>query len=385
MSQVIPKRSMLSEDATHELGRRPPPPNSLSKPKGRVAIRDAYAAFVKKIGFLSFGHWSETPPSKTRSASDFLHQSIDLAVAAEELGLDGAYFRVHHFARQAASPFPLLAAIGARTSRIEIGTGVIDMRYENPMYMAEDAGAADLISDGRLQLGISRGSPEQVIEGWRYFGFAPAEDETDAAMARRHTEVFLKVIEGEGFAEPSPRPMFPNPPGLLRLEPYSPGLRERIWWGSSSTATSVWAAKLGMNLQSSTLKNDETGEPLHVQQRKQIEAFRYAWAEAGHRRQPRVSVSRSIFALTTDLDRAYFGGDTNSTDQIGMIDENTRAIFGRSYAAEPDVLVKELAQDEAIEAADTLLLTIPSQLGVDYNAHLLEDVLNYVAPQLGWR
>src|SRR3984885_9437342 len=263
---------------------------------------------MKKIGFLSFGHWTPSPQSQTRSASDALLQSIDLAVAAEELGADGAYFRVHHFAHQAASPFPLLAAIGARTSTIEIGTGVIDMRYENPMYMAEDAGAADLISDGRLQLGISRGSPEQVIEGWRYFGFVPAEGETDADMARQHTEVFLKVIEGEGLAEPSPRPMFPNPPGLLRLEPYSTGLRERIWWGSGSTATSVWAAKLGMNLQSSTLKDDETGEPLHVQQRRQIEAFREAWAESGHRRQPRVSVSRSIFALTTDLDRAYFGG-----------------------------------------------------------------------------
>jgi alkanesulfonate monooxygenase SsuD/methylene tetrahydromethanopterin reductase-like flavin-dependent oxidoreductase (luciferase family) len=362
----------------------------VSQPASRRPLRgdvieDVYADFVKKIGFLSFGHWSDSPPSQTRSASDFLHQSIDLAVAAEELGLDGAYFRVHHFARQAASPFPLLAAIGARTSRIEIGTGVIDMRYENPMYMAEDAGSADLISDGRLQLGISRGSPEQVIEGWRYFGFVPEEGETDADMARRHTEVFLKVIEGEGFAEPSPRPMFPNPPGLLRLEPYSAGLRERIWWGSGSTATSIWAAKLGMNLQSSTLKDDETGEPLHVQQRRQIEAFRDAWAEAGHRRQPRVSVSRSIFALTTDLDRDYFGRDRNSTDQIGMIDENTRAIFGRSYAAEPDILVKELAQDEAIEAADTLLLTIPSQLGVEYNAHLLADLLDYVAPELGWR
>ena len=357
----------------------------IPSPAKGVFIEDVYAGSVKKIGFLSFGHWSDSSPSQTRSASDFLHQSIDLAVVAEELGLDGACFRVHHFARQAASPFPLLAAIGARTSRIEIGTGVIDMRYENPMYMAEDAGSADLISGGRLQLGISRGSPEQVVEGWRYFGFAPGEGETDADMARRHTEVFLKVIEGNGFAEPSPRPMFPNPPGLLRLEPYSAGLRERIWWGSGSTATSIWAAKLGMNLQSSTLKDDETGEPLHVQQRRQIEAFHNAWAEAGHPRQPRVSVSRSIFALTTDLDRDYFGRDRNSTDQIGMIDENTRAIFGRSYAAEPDILVKELAQDEAIEAADTLLLTIPSQLGVEYNAHLMADVLDYVAPELGWR
>jgi alkanesulfonate monooxygenase SsuD/methylene tetrahydromethanopterin reductase-like flavin-dependent oxidoreductase (luciferase family) len=340
---------------------------------------------VKKIGFLSFGHWSPDAHSETRSAADFLHQSIDLAVAAEELGVDGAYFRVHHFARQAGSPFPLLSAIGARTSKIEIGTGVIDMRYENPMYMAEDAGAADLISSGRLQLGISRGSPEQVVDGWRHFGFAPLEGETDAEMARRHTEVFLKVIEGEGFAQPSPRPMFANPPGLLRLEPYSEGLRERIWWGSASNATGAWAAKLGMNLQSSTLKFDETGEPLHVQQRKQIEAYRQAWKEAGHAREPRVSISRSIFALTNDLDRAYFGRDRNSQDQIGMIDEQTRAIFGRSYAAEPDVLVRQLKEDEAIQAADTLLLTVPNQLGVDYNAHVLENILTHVAPELGWR
>ncbi len=204
-------------------------------------------------------------------------------------------------------------------------------------------------------------------------------------MARRHTEVFLKVIEGEGFAQPNPRPMFPNPPGLLRVEPHSDGLRDRIWWGSSSNATSVWAAEHGMNLQSSTLKDDETGEPLHVQQRKQIEAFRQAWKAAGHQREPRVSVSRSIFALTTDLDRAYFGRDRNSSDQVGMIDDTTQAIFGRSYAAEPDILVKQLQQDEAIEAADTLLLTIPSQLGVDYNAHLLGDILTHVAPELGWR
>jgi alkanesulfonate monooxygenase SsuD/methylene tetrahydromethanopterin reductase-like flavin-dependent oxidoreductase (luciferase family) len=224
-----------------------------------------------------------------------------------------------------------------------------------------------------------------VIDGWRHFGYSPAEGETDADMARRHAEVFLTVIEGEGFARPNPRPMFPNPPGLLRLEPHSAGLRDRIWWGSGSNATSVWAAKLGMNLQSSTLKDDETGEPLHVQQREQIEAFREAWKEAGHRREPRVSVSRSIFALTTDLDRAYFGDDRNSQDQIGMIDETTRAIFGRSYAAEPDVLVEELAKDEAIQAADTLLLTIPSQLGVDYNTHLLENILTHVAPDLGWR
>src|SRR5471030_1851480 len=340
---------------------------------------------MKKIGFLSFGHWTPSPQSGTRSASDALLQSIDLAVAAEELGADGAYFRVHHFARQLSSPFALLAAIGAKTRSIEIGTGVIDMRYENPLYMAENASAADLISGGRLQLGISRGSPEQVIDGWRYFGYQPAEGETEADMARRHTEVLLDVLRGEGFAKPNPQPMFPNPPGLLRPEPYSEGLRERIWWGASSNATAVWAAKRGMNLQSSTLKDDETGEAFHIQQAAQIRAFRSAWKEAGHTREPRVSVSRSIFALIDDRDRAYFGRGREEEDQVGLIDENTRAIFGRSYAAEPDVLIEQLRKDEAIAEADTLLLTVPNQLGVDYNAHVIESILKHVAPGLGWR
>ncbi|NIF20457.1 LLM class flavin-dependent oxidoreductase [Candidatus Pantoea multigeneris] len=340
---------------------------------------------MKKIGFLSFGHWTPSNQSATRSAQDVLLQSIDLAVAAEELGADGAYFRVHHFARQLSSPFPLLAAVGARTKTIEIGTGVIDMRYENPLYMAEDAGAADLISNGRLQLGISRGSPEQVIDGWRHFGFSPREGESDADMGRRHTEELLEVLRGEGFAEPNPQPMFPNPPGLLRLEPFSEGLRERIWWGSGSNATAEWAAKLGMNLQSSTLKDDETGEPFHIQQAKQIRLYREAWKAAGHTREPRVSVSRSIFALVNQMDRMYFGRSGQESDSVGYLDANTRAIFGRSYAAEPEKLIKLLAEDEAIAEADTLLLTVPNQLGVDYAAHTIDAILKYVAPELGWR
>ena len=340
---------------------------------------------MKNIGFLSFGHWSPSPQSGTRSASDALLQSIDLTVAAEELGADGAYFRVHHFARQLGSPFPLLAAVGAKTSRIEIGTAVIDMRYENPLYMAEDAGAADLIAGGRLQLGISRGSPEQVIDGWRYFGYAPREGETDADMARANAEMFFELLKGKGFAQPNPSPMFPNPPGLLRLEPHSEGLRDRIWWGAATDATAVWAAKLGMNLQSSTLKFDETGEPLHVQQAKQIRAYREAWKAAGHEHTPRVSVSRSIFALVNDMDRAYFGRGGESTDHFGYIEPEKRAVFGRTYAAEPDVLIEQLREDEAIAEADTLLLTVPNQLGVDYNAHVIEAIVKHVAPGLGWR
>jgi alkanesulfonate monooxygenase SsuD/methylene tetrahydromethanopterin reductase-like flavin-dependent oxidoreductase (luciferase family) len=346
---------------------------------------DAFMMPVKHIGFLSFGHWSASPGSQVRTGADSLLQSIELAVAAEELGADGAYFRVHHFAQQLGSPFPLLAAAGAKTSRIEIGTAVIDMRYENPLYMAEDAGAADLIAGGRLQLGISRGSPEQVIDGYRYFGYVPAEDSSASDMAREHAKLFLEVIQGDGFAQPNPRPMFPNPPGLLRVEPYSEGLRERIWWGAGSQKTAAWAAEMGMNLQSSTLIDNESDKPFHVQQAEQIAAYRAAWKEAGHEREPRVSVSRSIFALTSDQDRMYFGARNEDKDQVGFIDAQTQAIFGRSYAAEPDVLIQQLKEDEAIAAADTLLLTVPNQLGVDYNAHVIDSILTHVAPALGWR
>jgi alkanesulfonate monooxygenase SsuD/methylene tetrahydromethanopterin reductase-like flavin-dependent oxidoreductase (luciferase family) len=341
---------------------------------------------VKKIGFLSFGHWSDSPWSQVRSGADALIQSIELAEAVEDLGADGAYFRVHHFARQLASPFPLLAAVGARTKRIEIGTAVIDMRYENPLYMAEDAGAADLIAGGRLQLGISRGSPEQVIDGFRYFGYQPADDDpVGANLAREHTDVFLQVITGAGFAQPNPSPMFPNPPGLLRPEPFSAGLRDRIWWGAGSRATAEWAAKQGLNMMSSTLMTEDAGVPFHELQAEQIRLFREAWAAAGHQRESQVSVSRSIFALVDDRDRAYFGRGDQEADHVGYLDAQTKAIFGRSYAAEPDVLVKELAKDTAIEAADTLLLTVPNQLGVEYNAHAVESILKYVAPELGWR
>jgi alkanesulfonate monooxygenase SsuD/methylene tetrahydromethanopterin reductase-like flavin-dependent oxidoreductase (luciferase family) len=340
---------------------------------------------MKKIGFLSFGHWSNHPAYQTRTAGDTLLQSIDLAVAAEELGIDGAYYRVHHFARQLASPFPLLSAIGAKTNKIEIGTGVIDMRYENPLYMVEDAGAADLIAGGRLQLGLSRGSPEQVIEGWRYFGYAPEEGETDADMGRKKALEFLQRLDGKGFAEPNPYPMFPNPPGLLRLEPHSDGLRERIWWGATSNATAVWAAEQGMHLQSSTLKFDESGKPFHIQQAEQIRLYKDAWKKAGHQREARVSVSRSIFALVNDQDRMYFGQQGKSADSFGYIEPEKRAVFGKSYAAEPNQLIKELAEDEALQEADTILLTIPNTLGVDYNVHVLSAILEHVAPALGWR
>ena len=226
---------------------------------------------MKRIGFLSFGHWQAAPWSRTHTAAEAHLQTIELAEAAEALGIDGAFVRVHHFARQLSSPFPLLAAIGVKTERIEIGTGVIDMRYENPLYMAEDAAAADLLAGGRLQLGVSRGSPEPAWRGAEAFGHSLDPDDTE-----EKTALFRAAIDGAGVvrADVGGRPG----EGTLAVQPQSPGLADRIWWGSGSRETAVWAGEQGLNLMSSTLLLEDTRVPFDQLQAEQIELFRDAWA-----------------------------------------------------------------------------------------------------------
>ncbi len=329
---------------------------------------------AKKVGFLSFGAW-HPGGGLTHTGADALEQTVELAVAAEEIGIDGAFVRVHHFARQLASPFPLLAAIGVKTSRIEIGTGVIDMRYENPLYMAEESASADLLAGGRLQLGVSRGSPEPAWRGAEAFGYA-----ADAEEARAKTALFRSAIAGEGVvrADAGGRPG----DALLAVQPQSPGLSDRIWWGSGSRQTAIWTAEQGLNLMSSTLLLEDTSVPFDELQAEQIQLFRDTWAAAGHAREPRVSVSRSVIPVTSDLDRRLFAQDGNA-DQVGRLDGST-ARFGRSYTGAPDRIAEELAQDAAVQAADTILLTVPSQLGVEYNAAMLDTIAREIAPAIGW-
>jgi len=344
---------------------------------------------MERFGTLSFGHYGPLGGGRQLTAADSMRQAIDLAQGMDELGVNGAYFRVHHFARQQASPMPLLAAIAARTERIEVGTGVIDMRYENPLYLAEEAAAVDLISDGRLALGVSRGSPESVVRGYETFGYTGSEDPRGADIAREHFDLFLRAIDGEGLAERDADSPFGGPStgsgtgGRQRIEPHSPGLRSRVWWGAGNRDSAEWAGRVGVNLMSSTLLTSADGRPFDLLQAEQIDAFRTAWREAGHAGTPRVSVSRSIFPITTAEEEMYFGGRQDG-DQIGIID-GIRSTFGKTYAAAPDVLVEQLKDDAAIAAADTLMLTIPSQLGVEFNLRVVESFAKYVAPELGWR
>lgn len=336
---------------------------------------------MRAFGFLSFGHYMNTRGSQTRNASEMLKQAVELGVGADELGVNGAYFRVHHFARQQTSPMPLLATIAAKTKYIEVGTGVIDMRYENPLYLAEEAAALDILADGRIALGISRGSPETVMRGYEAFGYTGSTDPRGADMARQKFDLFLRAIDGQPLAQGDNAMGYR---GLVPIEPRSATLRDHIWWGSGTRETAEWTGRQGLNMMSSTLLTEDANMPFDELQAEQIIRFRNAYREAGHKGAPRVSVSRSIFPILNDMDRAYFGSASERRDTIGIID-GFRSTFGRTYAGEPDKLIEQLKNDKAIGLADTLMLTIPNQLGVEYNLHILESFAKYVAPSLGWK
>ncbi|WGW10592.1 LLM class flavin-dependent oxidoreductase [Saxibacter everestensis] len=338
---------------------------------------------MRAFGFLSFGHYGSEGGIDNFGARAALHQAIELAVGADEIGVNGAYFRVHHFAKQAASPIPLLSAIAARTQRIEVGTGVIDMRYENPLQLAEETAALDLIADGRVALGVSRGSPEAAHRGWEAFGYTGSTDPRGADIAREKFDRFMRAIKGEPVAEAEG--LAPGSGPRLAIEPRSAGLEQRIWWGAGSRSSAEWVGAQGLNLMSSTLLTEATGASFADLQREQIDRFRAAYQAAGYSGAPRVSVSRSVFPVLTDEDRVLFRlRSGNGADQVGVID-GFRSTFGKTYVGEPDKLIEELRQDPAIEAADTLMLTVPNQLGVDFNLHLLESFAKHVAPELGWK
>ena len=336
---------------------------------------------MRAFGFLSFGHYGTGRGPGDPDAGQALRDAIEIAVGAEQIGVDGAYFRVHHFARQGAAPMPLLAAIAARTSRIEVGTGVIDMRYENPLHLAEEAAALDLISSRRIALGISRGSPEPARRGWEAFGYTGSTDPRGGDLAREKFLTFLDAIGGAPMVDGDPAQYGPG--RRLRVEPHSPGLTERIWWGAGTRETAEWAGRLGVNLMSSTLVTEATGQSLGDLQREQIERYRAAFTAAGHERTPRISVSRSVFPVVDDADRIWWQLRGEGHDQVGVID-GYRSTFGRSYVGTPDRLVAQLRDDAAVQAADTLMLTIPAHLGPEANLRILANFAQHVAPELGW-
>lgn len=330
----------------------------------------------KKIGFLSFGHWGASPTSPVPDGPAAIRQMIALAEAAERAGFDGAWVRVHHFANSLSAPFPLLAAMAARTSTLEVGTGVIDLRYENPLYMAEEAAVTDALATGRVQLGISRGAPSQVLDGPEQFGYRISEQNNWSDLARERAAQFRSAIAGQGIATAA------DGSGTVPISPVSPGLSNRIWWGAGSTDSGIWAGTVGMNLLSSTLLLEDDGRSFHMAQADQIKRYREAYAASGHTTGGQSAVTRSAFPVLSDLDELYFGR-REAGDSVGVLD-GRQARSGPTHAGSLDELAEKFSRDAAMVEADYILFALPNQLGVEYNEQIMENLVR-VVKNLGWK
>ena len=337
---------------------------------------------MKRIGFLSFGHYRAVVGARVPDAAAALRHHVQLAKAADEVGLDGAWVRVHHFEESHATPFPLLAAMAAVTSRIDVGTGVVDLRYENPLHMAEQAAATDLISGGRLQLGVSRGSPEHAADGEKQFGYRLTDGESWADHAQAKVARFRRAIAGEPVAHSAAAHFSGDGPDLP-IRPISPGLPDRIWWGAGSVESGVWTAEQGMNLLSSTLLLADDGRPFHVQQADQVRSYRRVFRRMGHPGPGLTAVTRPVFPITNDDDRRYFGLRGDAHDSVGILD-GSKARSGPQMVGTVEQVAEMLRADEAVTEADYVLFAMPSQLGVDYNVHWMENLVA-VARELGWK
>ncbi|MDO5634760.1 MAG: LLM class flavin-dependent oxidoreductase [Micrococcus sp.] len=337
---------------------------------------------AKHLGFLNFGHWihrrSVDGHRAEPDAKAALDDVVQMAVDAEAVGLDGAWIRIHHFQQMFSSAFPLLAAMAARTERIHLGTGVIDLRYENPLAMAEAAATTDLLSGGRLQLGISRGSPEAAKDGQAQFGYELAEGQSWSGLAWERGRRFMEGISGAGLATPDLSSGWAHSSQPLRIEPHSPTLAQRIWWGAGTTPTAITAGTAGYNLVSSTLLLQDDGRPFHVQQADQLRRYREAYTAAGNddgtsslgaTGPAQTAVTRSVYVIQDAEDEAYFGHERVSRESSGVLD-GARAVSGPTYAGSAEEVAEKLAADEAVQEADWVLIANPNQLRTEFNAKL---------------
>jgi len=338
----------------------------------------------KKLGFLNFGNFGYNRQTGSVDAKTAFDDQLAMTIAAEEEGLDGAWFRVHHFQWMISSPFPILAAMAAQTSTIELGTGVIDLRYENPLYFAEQAATTDLISGERLQLGISRGSPEAALDGQAQFGYTLEPGETWSDVAHHRGQRIRHALGGIPVATGDPNsPWSPGGATQLVTQPQSPTLLNRLWWGSGSVSSGRTAGQQGYNLLSSTLLLQDDGRPFHIQQAEQIQQYKQAYDDSGYSSGGMTAVTRSMFAIRSSADERLFGRGSSTLDQAGYLD-GSPARSGPTYVGTVDEVAQMLAQDQAVVEANYVLFANPAQLGPEMNREIFAGWYE-VFKLLGWK
>jgi alkanesulfonate monooxygenase SsuD/methylene tetrahydromethanopterin reductase-like flavin-dependent oxidoreductase (luciferase family) len=337
-----------------------------------------------QLGFLSF----VPNPYGAGAEARALEDGIRLFEHAEQLGFDIGWIRVRHFEEFPSSPLTLLAAISQRTKRIRLGTGVIPMRYEDPIRLAEDAATVDLLSGGRLELGLGTGIPQFASILDPVFG---GSDRPFGTEAQERLERLRDVLAGASVAHSGTGFMSIPADADLTVTPASPGLGERVWWGPGSIGSAVSTGEQGMDIHVSTLNSEDTGVSFSQGQAAQLRAFRAAFAASpvAARREPRVAVGRIILPLTDTRDAEAYAGfiagyNARMRPDGRPYDSAIPMVFDAVHGGEPSAIIDELRADGALAEATELTLTLPAPGGIDAHFRTLEAVARTIAPALGW-
>jgi alkanesulfonate monooxygenase SsuD/methylene tetrahydromethanopterin reductase-like flavin-dependent oxidoreductase (luciferase family) len=328
---------------------------------------------LEKLGFLTIGLFDGQDPGPGHQTT------LEMIELGERLGFDSAWVRHRHLQYGISSPVAVLAAASQRTSRIDLGTAVIPLGWENPLRLAEDLATVDILSGGRLNPGFSVGPPmhwEDVREAL-YPDTAGEEDFSYERVSR-----LLRFVAGEPAADYTGTEGFEQ--FSSRVEPHSPGLRSRMWYGGGSLASATWAGENGVNfLTSSVVKAEESTDFAEVQL-SHIRAFR-----AAHPAGAKARVSQGLVVIPTDsaspAQRAKYEAYVNArTPRTAAPIGPARLMFARDVLGTSAEIAEELWAQAAFREVTEVAFALPFTFGHEDYVQILTDIATRLGPALGW-
>lgn len=328
---------------------------------------------IRHIAFLAPGNYTEDDPARG------LEQTLSLFSLGEELGFDGAWVRQRHLERGVSSAATFLAAATQRTRRIELGTAVIQMGYENPFRLAEDLATVDVLAHGRLQVGLSAGPPlHGALLGERFHDGDPLGiDYSHARILRLRDNLKSEPIgDDDTFIESAGGRQRP------RVQPHAQGLTERLWYGGGSLRSAEWTGRNGLNLLIGNVLRGEATDDFHQAQTSHVERFR-AFQQNPN---ARIALGRVIVPLdgadaaTRMRYLAYAEGRAARTLQP---QGERRTLFPLDLVGSADEILERLRRDPVLPLVDELRLELPYAFAHEEYAQILTDFRQRIAPELG--
>ncbi|BBJ38029.1 monooxygenase [Streptomyces antimycoticus] len=329
---------------------------------------------LRKLGFLTIGLFDEADPRRGHEST------LQIIEMGERLGFDSAWVRHRHLQYGISSPMAVLAAASQRTSRIELGTAVIPVGWENPLRLAEDLATVDILSRGRLNPGVSVGPPNHYdqVKGALYPDTADLEDFSHERVRR-----LLDYVRGEPVTD------FSGVEGFEvfsdRVQPHSPGLGRRMWYGGGSLSSAQWAGEHGMNLLTSSVVKAEESEDFAEIQLSHIRTFR-----AHHPDGDRARVSQGLVVIPTDTaspeQRAkYEQYALQRTPRTATPQGPARMMFAPDLVGTSEEIAERLASHAAFREVDEVAFALPFTFDHEDYVQILTDIATRLGPALGWQ